>query len=401
MIFLVMRKSVIAFYFATAVLLFLGPNILYSMGYYKIPFFSAMQPAFWLYSLAAVLAINRRYFKNSVEWITLGYMLLINLLTYMLFGEAHIHEALTSIVFPPLFLILLKNMEKKVNWENLVNVVYFFLIVNSILAIFEFVRGSILFPTMPNGKELYSFYFRSMALKGHPLANSGITCSVMIFVMLYCQSRTRKILLLTLGFLAILCFNSRFSLVISGTMFAIFVLHEIFIGKVKFRWRVFYTVSVFAMIALTIYLFNAGWGSRLIENGLIGDDSSMTRVEILKIFDYGWARFLTGMSSYEIDCVLSGMGFRGIVENCWILLMLRYGLPAVVFGFYLYYLLFKRAMNGMNFFEKFFVMFPWLVATSSSNSIAVGGMGICTQILLIFVFKKQSSFIENRRLYDS
>lgn len=208
-------------------------------------------------------------------------------------------------------------------------------------------------------------------------------------------------MMLALGFLAIMCFNSRFSLVISGAMFAIFVLHEIFVGKVKFRWRFFYVFSVVVLIALVVYLFSVGWGSRLIENGLIGDDSSMTRVEILKIFDYGWTRFLTGMSSYEIDCVLSGMGFRGIVENCWILLMLRYGIPAVVIGFYLYYLLFKRAMLGMNLFEKFFVMIPWLISISSSNSIAVGGMGICTQMLLVFIFKKQSSFTEDRRLCDS
>lgn len=392
-----MKKSVFLFYMASFVLFFGGSNVLYAIGYYNIPFLSKLSPAFALYVVALILILNGKLFYKSFELCVFAYMLSLNLMTYLMVGELYVHESLTSIVFPPLFLILLKGVEEKVSWDYLVNMVYIFLIVNSILAICEFVRGSIFFPTMPNGEKLYSFYFRSMALKGHPLSNSGITSSIMIFIMLYCQSRIRKILMLMLGFAAILCFNSRFSLVISGVMFAIFVLHEIFIGKVKFRWRFFYVFSVVAMTALTIYLFNAGWGSRLIENGLVGDDSSMVRIEIIKIFDYGLTTFLTGKSSYEIDCLLYGMGFRGIVENCWILFMLRYGVPAVALGLYLYYLLFKKTMCGMNFFEKFFVMTPWLVSISSSNSIAVGGMGICTQMLLIFIFKRQSSFVENRR----
>lgn len=397
-----MKKTIFLFYLASFSLFFLGPNVLYSLGYYNFSSLSKINPAFLLFVFALLLQINMTFFKERIELVTFVYMLGLSVMTYLLVGEAYIHESLTAVIFPPLFLILLKRVDRFISWKNLAGMVYAFFLINSIMAIVEFVRGVIFFPILPGQKELFFWgYFRSMALKGHPLANSGITCLIMMFIMLYCKSNLKKSLLILLGFLAILCFNSRFTLVVSGLMFVFFVVHEIIVPKVGIRWKAFYVITVLGLISLTIYLFRMGWGSRLVEFGLVGDDSSMVRIEILNIFNYGWTNFLTGMHPNDVKCILTSIGFRGIIENCWILLMLRYGIPFLLVAIVLYVVLFRKVLQGMNRWELSFVLIPWLAYTSSSNSIATGGMGICTFMLLIFIFKKQSSIFVKRGKNDS
>lgn len=397
-----MKKTIFLFYLASFALLFLGPNVLYSLGYYNFSFLSKFNLSFLLFFAAFLLQIDGTIFKERIELCLFVYMVALSVMTYLLVGETYMHESLTAVIFPPLFLILLKKVDRCINWKNLSNMVYIFFIINSTMAIVEYVRGAIFFPTLPGEKELFFWgYFRSMALKGHPLANSGITCLIMMFVMLYCKSNVKKSLLILLGFLAILCFNSRFTLVVSSLMFALFVVYEVFVRKVRFRWKFFYLITVVGLICLTVYLFSMGWGSRLVEYGLVGDDSSMVRVEILNIFNYGWTNFLIGVPPNDVKCILTSIGFRGIIENCWILLMLRYGIPFLLIAIVLYTVLFRKVLLGMNRWEASFVVIPWLAYTSSSNSIATGGMGICTLMLLIFIFKKQTSIFVKRGSNDS
>lgn len=398
-----MQKTLSLFYLGTFALIWLGPNVLYSIGYYNIPFISRTSLTFLCFALAFLFSLNSNIKKEKMEILSFGYFIFINAMTFFVVGEMYIHEALTSIVFPPLFLILLNRIDLVVNRTKLKKIVYLFFIVECSMALVEFIRGTSFFPILPGEKELYFWgFFRSMALKGHPLSNSGIVSSIMLFIMLYCKSKLKKNMLLILGFVALLCFNSRFSLVMTICMFLIFSFYEMFVGKVNLKWKVFYIFSLLVMYFGMSYLFSMGFGDRLTENGLIGDESSMIRLEIFKIFThFKWTDFIFCLSPNDVDITLASIFFNGIIENCWIIFMFRYGLPFLMVGFILYIILFKKFMRKMTLAEKIFVTLPWIIVISSSNSIATGGMSICTQILLVYIFKKDSSIFKRRNANDS
>ena len=65
-----------------------------------------------------------------------------------------------------------------------------------------------------------SYEFRSCGLWGHPLSNSCILSLMMPFILLQNEfSIKKKNLLWSIGMLALLCFNSRFSIVLSAVVY--------------------------------------------------------------------------------------------------------------------------------------------------------------------------------------
>lgn len=81
--------------------------------------------------------------------------------------------------------------------------------------------------------------------------------------------------------LALLCFNSRFSIVLSAVVYILLN----YKNMIYSRHRIKYVLCIGLTSAVFLYmLFNTSFGGRLLDLGLYGDASSMARTEILDIF---------------------------------------------------------------------------------------------------------------------
>lgn len=79
-----------------------------------------------------------------------------------------------------------------------------------------------------------SYEFRSQALWGHPLSNAGLMTYLLVFILQDDEfSVKKKNILWGIGMLALLCFNSRMSIVCSAVLYVLINYRELFHSKHK------------------------------------------------------------------------------------------------------------------------------------------------------------------------
>ena len=122
-------------------------------------------------------------------------------------------------------------------------------------------------------------------------------------------------MLWSIGMLALLCFNSRFSIVLSAVVYILLN----YKNMIYSRHRIKYVLCIGLTSAVFLYmLFNTSFGGRLLDLGLYGDASSMARTEILDIFqvvDYREFMFV-GIPYEDIIYIqaMAGLDYL-IIEN--------------------------------------------------------------------------------------
>ena len=241
------------FYLSLFASFFLGQNILYSLGYYNSS--DIYSPAIILMMLACLpLVLEIQRYKEEAS--TIVFITIMLVLTKLFGGDPDIKASVASLALPPLFLVFLVKYYNSINWKKIKHLLYVFIILDCGMAIVERLRGECFFPDLPfetffniSGSDM----FRSYALLGHPLANSGTVQTVALFILVFEESKIIKNLIFVLSIFAILCFNSRFSLVIMLLFYILYVLGDFSDKHISIKWKFFYILVMIGGVYSVFY----------------------------------------------------------------------------------------------------------------------------------------------------
>ena len=239
-------------------------------------------------------------------------------------GQSYIKDVFTFIIFPLLLYLVFEQMDKD-SRRILRRIVLWFFILECAVAIVERIL-KVNFFSYVILEDMIDFYntgeafaFRSTALFGNPLRNGFIVSIGMAFIAIDKTISVRdRLILVILGFVALLGFNGRASiLVVSITIFP-YILVEYY---KEHHFNIFaFSLSVLAILFMWRILTTTSMGGRLFHGALI-DGSTEARILALQYKNYitDW-EFWTG-SPELYDRVRMALDTNG-VENgviCWIL----------------------------------------------------------------------------------
>lgn len=392
-------------------LLFMGVNVQAAFGWNiassSSPIWQRISPAVYIFiALAAIkLSLSSDTIsilkKNKKE----AYIIvcIILMMAYLFISKAQdflgiminalMLPAVVSLVLPKDPLFSLSNLEFSKQVRNLI---ISFLVVNSVIAIGERLFNTNIFPLLGGqGDTLSNFKheFRSTALQNHPLSNALVTSIIMSFILVSNFKPLIKFSLWFLGFVAILCFNTRSSIFGWLAFISIYLIFTIFLSRkesINTKIALVSLSSVLAMVG-TALLFNYGFGDRLLNMGLYDDDSASVRTQIWSVFDnHSVFDFLGGMSEGATMILANNAGVE-IIENFWLIYLFRFGLIFTAIITLLYYLLIKRELITFGLFQKLFVVGVFLLISSTNNSLASqASIALPAFVICTYAFKTKT-----------
>lgn len=229
--------------------------------------------------------------------------------------------------------------------------------------------------------------FRSWGLHGHPLQNALIVTTIMTFILFSQMKLKKKLLLWFLGFIAVLCFNARFSIVVNIIVFFIFLIYTSSSDKDKTERKIsllFFTTIIFSTI---LYLMDSqSYGGRLAAMGLLDEHSAQVRIDTWNIFNnYTLMDFLFGHNYTEINQIFLVSDITA-TENFWIDWLLRFGLIFLILYIVAYYYILKRLYINYQFPVSIITFISFIATASINNSLSVSWMPTFIYLLCIKIF---------------
>ncbi len=201
-------------------------------------------------------------------------------------------------------------------------------VLECLIAIYERVTLSNLFAP-PDGYNTMATVvnFRAPALFGHPIRNAMVTSCMMLFILTSKSKDLLKLSLFILGFVALLCFNERGSIIV-GLLCSFPYLIQIF-KRSSIQIKITFGIGLLFFVLFLVKMGDSGLGGRLFSQKIsIEDGSTMARFESLQAFSVLSQKEILwgGMDLIETVCIRLNMEF---LENGPIAILLIYGL---VFG---------------------------------------------------------------------
>lgn len=230
-------------------------------------------------------------------------------------------------------------------------------------------------------------HFRSRAFLGHPLYNALVVSTMMSFILTLPLRTKYKYALWGLGYVAILCFNTRSTIVLNALFFGLHLIYTLCwdrsVGR-KLRKQAL-ILGAISVIAGLILLFGVGLGSRLLEMGLLDEDSAQVRLDVWALIDMAsLEQWLWGIDFEQLQWLMESSHIP-IIENFWIEQALRMGLllcvPYWIVSIYLGYRLYK----GYAFFPAMLTSITFLTVASVNNSLAVNYTALGLYYVLILL----------------
>lgn len=375
------------FYIGLFLFLYGGANVLSYFGWNSFsensPIWQRLLPSaylmIFLFLYRFILNVKVVGFYNSTKYEIKIFVLLFFLFIFLKFSEQSdfLSMFMNALFLPVLFSFLLSSLNnspsKKSVIKKIKKIIIYFFIVNSLIAIIERILHSNFFPL--NGLDYLSkgaHYFRSTALQNHPLSNALVTSIIMSFILISEFKLFYKKILILLGYIAILCFNTR-STVFGWIIFLlIYVGYELlFVKNVKTITKIGYILfSILSGAIVYQLMVNYGFGDRLINMGLYDNDSAGVRIQIWNVFrHYSFKEFLWGMSESRMTMIVRSIGVLSI-ENFLLYYMFRFGVVFTILIIFFYTLLINNLLRGYNKFSKLFVVFVFLSISSTNNSLS-------------------------------
>jgi hypothetical protein len=241
-----------------------------------------------------------------------------------------------------------------------------------LLAIYENVYKVNLFPYRDELlilENLEDFDFRSSALLGHPLANAMCISTIMGFILVSSFKQNIKFGLLLLGYIAILCFNARGTIIVWTVLGVVFLAKSLLQNKTRKTTKFLITISALFIILLISYLSTKyGLGGRLIHSELM-DDSAKTRLEVFKAFSYiNNIDFWYGNPSNYFK-IMNNLGAGG-VENSVIVMIINYGILITIVLIAVLIIWIKKLINHYSFPKILIILLSFVVVGSMSNGLS-------------------------------
>ncbi len=372
-------------YVIIAFILLIGENVMHPIGIYFYSFLT----------YASVLSMMLLLFKiKKIKYIEGAFPILIFSTLYYLY-RAFIDRnggitSGTHFVGGPLLALVVTSFDSKdINWgRRVAKLLFVFFVIEVTIAILERITGHLIFGWFQNDEVLTSLgedgEFRSTALHGHPLQNALIVTSLMLFILVSPIKNSIKMMLWSLGFISILCFNTRAAMVLNLVFLLIYTADLIVFGKGIKISKTKLLIGV-ALITTSAYfiLTRTTLGGRLLDMGLFDEHSSQVRLDNLLVFSYfNWKDLLYGNMSETVLTYLD----MNIIENPWIIWMLNEGLIALVVMLILVYPYYKYLYKNYTKKETLFLTSGFLLLASTNNSIAATYIPIVIFTILIKVF---------------
>lgn len=236
--------------------------------------------------------------------------------------------------------------------------------------------------------------FRSEALLGHPLQNALIVVTAMSFILISKISVNWKFGLWALGFLSLLCFNSRFAIVFSGLLMCVYLLNSYrknFSKQEKYKVRLF---SVLGVVVVAVLFFVVGLGDRLLNMGLMDESSATARFSLFDIFiGIDFSSLLFPMDARIFESLMAYRDIR-VIENFWIIFLFNYGILFLSIIVIAYILILKNLYKNYSTFSMLFTVFAFFVTASTNNSLVTSWHMLVYYLFFVILFNpKMQLFI--------
>ena len=303
-------------------------------------------------------------------------------------------------------------MDRK-RWNDMFLITLVFYIVECNMAIFERIIGETIIgynsgTIQLNIETTGIFEFRSTALWAHPLANALIVSVLMSYFLVSNLKLKYKLSLWVLGYVAILCFNTRGSIIGNALILLVYLSYSSFFSKrTKDATRVEFIIAVILLSMVIVYISSiTGIGGRLIT-GSFSDSSVQTRYDIWYIFKViGNDALLYGTDDKGIDLLMMNAKLYAL-ENCWIILAIRFGIIFLALYVFAYFLLFKHLFVCYKFIDKSIIISTFILIASTYDSLANNFHSLLVCMICSFIFNPRyldkylsSKYIETRNKQD-
>lgn len=384
------------------IILFFARNI---MVYFGIPFFHVYR----IYIIIALLLImfNKECLarKNKKLGFLILTVLVIGIIKWKVDGSGtgSWTTVLRFISAPILFGCFPTFSSKPKFWKNAYKILIALFIAECGLSIFERIIHNNIFPWQSDDTDsmlLGAFddisEFRSFGLFGHPLQNALPVCTMMGFLLCFTKMKgLNKVLLWIMGYLSILCYNTRSSIVGAALILIVYVLKEYFTNKrLSFGKKNLIIISMFiGAIALIGIIIKYNLGARLLEMGLFDQTSAQVRFDAWNIFDYfDISSFLLGRTQDQVEMILYQSGLI-VTENFWIDYMLSIGLIALIIISLVYFIVIKELYVGFKTFDVLITLASFILIASTNNSLYDSWVPMFIYLMNICTFSYKENLV--------
>lgn len=318
---------------------------------------------------------------KSDNGIALQLLLLIALIAIYLYAVdsfSSISFMLDTLVTPVLILLIFRGYSPAA--KRLMRAVALYgILVNSLLAILERLLAVNFFPIATT----YGDVFRSTSLLGHPLNNALITLVFVLYVLVVNIAIQRKMLLLCVLNLALICFGARGALFTSVLATLLLFILPLLVSTKSYYQAMNKTIVLMGVaglgIALAYLTLNTPIGERLVQASFY-DDSSEVRTLALSMLDFdNLDHYLGATAAADIERLSYANGVE-IIENFFIIWILRFGIVLAGLLLLLYSYTLYRYSTIRYAYERFAVVALLLLGASTNNSLATN-----TQVLSFFI----------------
>lgn len=373
-----MRNSKLSYISIYSILFFTG-NIGFLIGL-KFNFF------IFYYSLVFLISIFNHFKLNIIKDEITIFVLLSLLLLYkgLSISDSGGYFYIISSIAIPVFilstLILTINTIKKERIDNyrksLFKIVITFFLIECGIAIIEKGLNHYIFSSGIAGvDEGINLGFRSASLLGHPLQNALGVSIIMSFILISQMKQYYKFSLFFIGWISLLCFNTRSSILIWGILITIVILKLLlFNKKIKLKNKINITFLFFiGVYIITQLILQYHWGDRLISNELM-DGSAQTRINVYDIFKYLNIKDLVwGISETKIE-IAKNKALCPLIENSFVLFILHFGIVYTLILTIVIAKITNNLLRDYTLFQKFFILLTFVSISSVNNSLAVSSI---------------------------
>ncbi len=383
----------------TVLLLFAGGNLTGTLGIERKIFNVSLV----LLSLP-VLWMNRGViFRHKPLFFLIAFLALFSAFKLYTDRGEGTRVTVLLIICAPLFIATLPRLGRRVRgqrrekreviffWRKVALLYFLFFVLEVGLALLERITSSHFLAMDITGLSTMMMdhsEFRSYSLHGHPLQNALIVSTSMAFILMSPLKPVYKYAWWGLGFLAILCFNTRSSMVGNALIFGAYTLYMLFIkeGVKAGEKRKLIFFSVAASLGAIYLVLNTGMGGRLINHGLFDDSSAIVRVNVWNIFDYfSLDDFTWGTNIKNIRLILHQSGVE-VTENFWLDYLLNLGLVFLLPVTTLYFFLAKKEYRDYALPAKILTSVTFLLIASTNNSLSATYVPLFVYFLSILLF---------------
>lgn len=392
-----MRPTYISI-FVFVLFLLLGQNVLSSFNINENRFqflmmaFSLVPGSYFSY-----------YWKNKISYLWLmSYLLLFSAYKLVTDTGEGTRTFLMTIIASPVIIAAFPAMERfrsvlsfRRMWKNIWLIFVFFYLFETLMAIYERISGHMVFGwssinNMTNVVDIGDY--RSTALYGHPLYNALMVSTAMTFILTSKLRPAYKFLLWGIGFGAILCFNTRGSIVANSLILGLYVLYTILLNRrVNNSTKTSVMLAGAAVASIGYIVLNTGYvGGRLLKMGLIDESSAQVRIDAMDfVMGRGLTSFLFGMNYHQYTDFLYVNRIPAL-ENFWLEYLMRFGLIFLI-GYVLFYFFFlKSEMKNYKLFDKLLICGSFILIASTNNSLSTSFIALLYFFILIRLFNPAS-----------